>query len=353
MTAVLILKNGQHIDIATSRVEYYHKPAQLPSVESGSIKQDLARRDFTINSLALSLNRKNFGEILDFFGGREDLKIKKIKVLHKMSFIEDPTRIFRAVRFEKRLGFKMDRHTEALARSAVDMDIVSRLTGVRIRDELTYILSEEKPFNAIKRLYGLGALSRIGINIGMDKEFTSNMRKALGSLKRIKALDGGEVREWRLLLAILLDNKTARGIESWCLRMKIRKKDMYIIKNTVTGLSKARKGLGEPISDKILYNRIKKYPGELLAICYSWGGQFSRNIRRYYTRLSRIKLEIGGEDLKKMGYKPSPAFKKVLDRIFFMKLDGKISGRKQELEAAAKIIKKYDKDMSQVRSRAI
>jgi tRNA nucleotidyltransferase (CCA-adding enzyme) len=140
MTAVLVLKNGQHIDIATSRVEYYQKPAQLPSVESGSIKQDLARRDFTINSLALSLNRKNFGEILDFFGGREDLKAKKIKVLHKMSFIEDPTRIFRAVRFEKRLGFKMDKHTEALARSAVDMDIVSRLTGVRIRDELIYIL---------------------------------------------------------------------------------------------------------------------------------------------------------------------------------------------------------------------
>jgi tRNA nucleotidyltransferase (CCA-adding enzyme) len=257
------------------------------------------------------------------------------------------------VRFEKRLGFKMDRHTEALARSAVDMDIVSRLTGVRIRDELIYILSEEKPFNAIKRLYGLGALSRIGINILMDKAFTSNMRKALNSLKRIKNLDGGEVREWRLLLAVLLDNKTARGIESWCLRMKIRKKDMYIIKNTVTGLSKARKGLGEPISDKVLYNRIKKYPGELLAICYSWGGQYSRNIRKFYTRLSRIRLEIGGEDLKKMGYKPSPAFKKVLDRIFFMKLDGKVSGRKQELEAAAKIIEKYDKDMSQLRSRAI
>jgi len=353
MTAVLVLKSGQHIDIATSRVEYYHKPAQLPSVESGSIKQDLARRDFTINSLALSLNRKNFGEILDFFGGREDLKAKKIKVLHKMSFIEDPTRIFRAVRFEKRLGFKMDRHTEALARSAVDMDIVSRLTGVRIRDELIYILSEEKPFNAMNRLYGLGALFRIGINIEMDKDFSSRMRKSLNSLKRIKALDGGEVREWRLLLAMLLGNKTARGIESWCLRMKIRKKDMNVIKNTVTGLSRARKGLGETISDKVLYGRIRKYPGELLAICYSWGGQYLKNIRRYYTRLSRISLEIGGEDLKQMGYRPSPAFKKVLDRIFYMKLDGKVSGRKQELEAASRLIRKYDKDISQVRSRAI
>jgi len=101
-------------------------------VELGNIKQDLSRRDFTINTMAISLNRKNFGEILDFFGGREDLKNKKIKVLHKMSFIEDPTRIFRAVRFEKRLGFKMDNQTEKLARTTIDMDIVSKLNGVRI-----------------------------------------------------------------------------------------------------------------------------------------------------------------------------------------------------------------------------
>ncbi|GAH95579.1 unnamed protein product, partial [marine sediment metagenome] len=93
-TSILVLKDGQHIDIATSRVEFYKSPAALPTVELGNIKQDLSRRDFTINTMAISLNRKNFGEILDFFGGREDLKNKKIKVLHKMSFIEDPTRIF-------------------------------------------------------------------------------------------------------------------------------------------------------------------------------------------------------------------------------------------------------------------
>jgi tRNA nucleotidyltransferase (CCA-adding enzyme) len=352
MTAVLVLKNGQHIDIATSRVEYYHEPAQLPSVESGSIKQDLARRDFTINTLALSLNRKNFGEILDFFGGSQDLKNRRIKVLHKMSFVEDPTRIFRAVRFENRLGFRMDKHTEALARNAVEMDIVSRLTGVRIRDELIYILDEEKPLKAVRRLYGLGALSKIGIDISMDRKNTSAMQKALDSLERLKAFGGGEMMEWRLLLAMMLGKKNGRSIESWCLRMKIRKQDMTVIKNTVWGLSDTRRQLGKPVKDKTLYKKAGKYPGELLAICHSRGGQYAKNIEKYYTRLAKTSLDIGGEDLKNMGYRPSPAFKKTLDRVFFMKMEGRVQGREEQLKAASRMIKSYDRKLSQTRSSA-
>ena len=143
-----------------------------------------------------------------------------------MSFIEDPTRIFRAVRFEKRLGFRMDRHTEELARSAVRMDIVSRLTGVRIRDELIYIMDEERPFNAIRRLYDLGALSKIGISRDIEKGFVGEMRKALDSSAGISSYDGVEIMKWRMLLAMMLEGKTSRSIESWCLKMKIKKRDM-------------------------------------------------------------------------------------------------------------------------------
>jgi len=339
MTAVLVLKDGQHIDIATSRVEYYQEPAQLPSVESGSIKQDLARRDFTINTLALSLNRKNYGQILDFFGGRQDLKGRKIKVLHKLSFIEDPTRIFRAVRFEKRLGFKMDRQTEELAKNAVDMNIVSRLTGVRVRYELKCILSERNPFNAIKRLYDLGALLKIGIGVKIDTELVKDMRKALASRKKIISSDGIEIPVWRLLLAMMLSDKTARGIRSWCLKMKIRKKDMSVMQDTVRGISAARNKLGKDLkSDSDLYKIVKKYPGELMAICHSWGGVYAKNIKKYYLKLEKVSLEIGGEDLMEMGYRPSPAFKKVLDRVLSMKLNGKISGKAEELDAASRLM---------------
>jgi tRNA nucleotidyltransferase (CCA-adding enzyme) len=339
MTAVLVLKNGQHIDIATSRVEYYRKPAELPNVESGSIKQDLARRDFTINALALSLNRKNFGEILDYFGGREDLKDRKIKVLHKMSFIEDPTRIFRAVRFEKRLNFKMDRQTEALARSAIDMEIVSRLTGVRIRDELIYILNEERPFNAVKRLCGLGALSKIGIKRIIDKDFMEEMRKAVHSYISLRSYSGNRVLKWRLLLAVILRDMEGGWIESWCLNMKIRKKDIAVIKESVEKIPDAKKTLREIIKEDFkLYSTVKNYPGELKVICHSWGENHAKNIRRYFKKLADAALSISGEDLKKMGYRPSPVFKKVLDEVLRLKLEGNISDRNGELAAAGKLI---------------
>ncbi len=340
MTAVLILENGQHIDIATSRVEHYRKPAELPSVESGSIKQDLARRDFTINSLALSLTVKNFGEILDFFGGREDLKNRKIRVLHKMSFIEDPTRIFRAVRFEKRLGFKMDKQTEALARHAIDMEIVSKLTGVRIRDELIYILNEDRPFNAIKRLYDLGALSKIGIAQVISKGFTKDMRKAISSYSKLKPYQSREPVKWRLLLSMMLKGNDAAAIESWCLKMKIRRKDIAVIAGIIEKMPEAERELKKKIKkDSRLYDIVRRYPPELQVICHSRGGDHAKNIRRYFTKLVNIRLEISGEDLKELGYQPSPAFKEVLKEVLRQKINGKISGRNNELTVAEKLMK--------------
>lgn len=338
-TSVLVLENGQHIDIATARVEYYNKPAALPSIESGSIKQDLARRDFTINSLALSLNKKNYGEILDYFGGRQDLKDRKIKILHKMSFIEDPTRIFRAVRFEKRLGFVMDRETEDIAITTINMDIVSKLTGVRIRDELTHILNEEKPYSAIKRLYDIGALNKIGLKSVIDKSFVTAIRKALSSHLQLKIHTGEEVKKWRLLLALLFDNMKNPSIEKWCTRMKIRKKDTAIILKVRKYMDKARKQLKDPIKDNYkLYRTTGDYPVELQVIVHSWGLGYKKNIKKYFEKLSGISLEIDGEDLKDMGYKPSRKFKEVLEKLFALKLNGKVSGRESQLQEAKKLM---------------
>jgi tRNA nucleotidyltransferase (CCA-adding enzyme) len=338
-TSVIVLENGQHIDIATSRVEYYKKPAALPIIESGSIKQDLARRDFTINSLAVSLNKKNYGEILDYFGGRQDLKDKKIKILHKISFIEDPTRIFRAVRFEKRLGFLMDRVTEDLAITTIKMDIVSKLTGVRIRDELISILNEDKPYSAIKRLYDLGALAKIGIKSNIDKAFIESARKVLRSQVQMSPLTGEKVKKWRLLLIILFESMNASGIEKWSTKMKVRKKDTAVILKVLKYMDKARKQLKDPLKDNYkLYRVISDYPAELQVIVHSWGLGYRRNIKKYFEKLSNINLEIGGEDLKDMGYKPSYKFKEVLEELFALRLNGKISSRKDELQKAKKLM---------------
>ncbi len=344
-TSVIVLEDGQHIDIATARVEYYKSPAALPTVESGNIRQDLSRRDFTINTMALSLNKKNLGEILDFFGGREDLKNKRIRVLHKMSFIEDPTRIFRAVRFEKRLGFKMDSQTERLARTTIDMDIVSRLNGVRIRDELISIFSEDNPLEAVKRLDELGALKKIGLKVKVDSGFTSQARKILNYYSELENFYGrdkkeGEIKKWKLLFILLLKGSSPAKIKKWCSEMKVRKKDISDIIESCSKWNRVKGSLNRDIEkNSTLYYKARDIPTELQVIACGWGSKYCRNIKKYLTTLCDMRLEISGETLKEMGYRPSDKFRIVLDKLFRMKLDGKVKGREDEVRQLDRLMK--------------
>lgn len=338
-TAVLVLKNGQHIDIASARIEYYEKPAALPDVEMGSIKQDLARRDFTINTLVLSLNKNDFGSILDFFGGRKDIAAKRIKVLHKLSFIEDPTRIFRAVRFEQRLGFKMDSQTEKLAISAIEMNIVSELIGIRIRDELISILSEEKPWKALRRLHELGALKKIGINRELTSEFIYYIEKVLKRCLSLEVLLGKRIEKWRLILAVILMGSSTSSVKQWCFEMKIKNKDSSVIIESIKKFENTRKSLSEKIANNsILFKLIHNLPYELLAIIASESRVHNNNIERYLKKLSNIRLEITGENLKNLGYRPSKEFKMVLEKLLELKLDGKLKTREDELARAKEML---------------
>ncbi|MBI5287338.1 MAG: CBS domain-containing protein, partial [Deltaproteobacteria bacterium] len=135
-TAVVIFPDGFKVDVATARLEYYERPGALPTVELSSIKLDLYRRDFTINTLAIALNPKGFGELLDFFGGQRDIKEKTIKVLHNLSFVEDPTRVFRAIRFAERFGFRIGKHTTGLIKNTVRLNLFQKVSGGRLLDEL-------------------------------------------------------------------------------------------------------------------------------------------------------------------------------------------------------------------------
>ncbi|MCL4376822.1 MAG: CBS domain-containing protein, partial [Actinobacteria bacterium] len=286
-TAVLVLKNGRHIDIASARVEYYDKPAALPKVEMGNIRQDLARRDFTINTLALSLNKNDFGSIQDFFGGRKDIAGKKIKILHKMSFVEDPTRIFRAVRFEKRLGFKMDSLTEKLARSTLEMDIMSELTGIRIRDEIIALLSEEKPWNAVQRLYELGALKKIGINLTVTYDFLKFVKKIMDKTLEFKKYVKANLENWRIFLIMLMKNEVPDYLKKWCFDMKIKNKDASIITDSVENFEVLKNNLENRITKKFeLYKIINKIPPELSVIIAGLGGCYNKNIKYYYKNLA-------------------------------------------------------------------
>ena len=180
-TAVIIFPDDFKIDVATARTEYYDSPGALPIVEYSSIKMDLYRRDFTINTLAVNLNPEEFGMLLDFFGAHRDLKERCISVLHNLSFVEDPTRVFRAIRFEQRFGFRISKLTINLIHNAVKNNFFDRLSGVRLFHELELILHEENPIPAIARLAELDLLKAIHPRLWFD-EGTRNM------LERVQAV---------------------------------------------------------------------------------------------------------------------------------------------------------------------
>lgn len=147
--------NNHRIDIVTARSESYKKPAAYPEVEPGTIKEDLFRRDFTINAMAISINDKGFGDVVDFYSGLKDLKKKAIRVMHPRSFIDDPTRVFRAVRFSARFGFKIEPHTKSLIKEAVSEGLLGEVNRGRINKEIELFLKEEQPLKCLKAFYNL------------------------------------------------------------------------------------------------------------------------------------------------------------------------------------------------------
>lgn len=168
MTAVVTLQNGHSVDVASARTEFYRTPAALPEVATSLIRQDLYRRDFTINALAISLEGEQFGQLIDFFGGRRDLSQREIRVLHSLSFIDDPTRAIRAVRYARRLDFEVAQDTEHLIRTAVSEGVFERLSGQRLRRELEQLLAEPHPTPSMALLADLGLLGAICSDLVWD-----------------------------------------------------------------------------------------------------------------------------------------------------------------------------------------
>ena len=206
-TAVVLYGDDQRVDVVTARTEFYDAPAALPSVEHATIREDLFRRDFTINAMAVSLKGEDFGRLVDPFHGRRDLEAKRIRVLHNLSFIDDPTRIFRAIRYESRYGFRMDEHTQRLARGTIDMGLVGDLSSARLRDELIALLEEGDAGASILRLAELGAGQAIHPHLAADEE-------AVQLLERLRELNeryGTGIPAWRLALEALARKRSTTG----------------------------------------------------------------------------------------------------------------------------------------------
>jgi tRNA nucleotidyltransferase (CCA-adding enzyme) len=335
-TAVVLYGDGDRLDVATTRTEFYDAPGALPSVEQATLRQDLYRRDFTINAMAVSLKGDDFGRLVDFFGGLADLEHGVVRVLHSLSFIDDPTRIFRAIRYESRYGFRMDGHTAALARACVDMGLVGELSSARLRDELVHLLGEPGAAAAVRRLGELGLAPSIHPHLDVGEDAAALLER----LDALRARHAPEAPAWRLRLAALVRRLPPEELYEWFDRLRLRRRDAEAIADAAgmaPRLVERLEMVTEPAEARRLI-RPHDPDGALLARATAGAGRAAGWLDRYFEELRRVELEISGGDLAELGLRESPRVGEILDELLRRKVNGELDGRGEELEAARALI---------------
>lgn len=344
-TAVIVFPDGFKIDVASTRLEYYSSPGALPTVERSSLKMDLYRRDFTINTLAIRLNREDFGVLVDYFGAQQDLKEKVIRVLHNLSFVEDPTRVFRALRFEQRLNFRIAKHTENLIRNAVKMNFLSNLGGKRLLTELVIILKEKEPLRAIERMDALGLIPFIHPDLKLTTGIRENLEEAAKVLTwfDLLFLDRG-YDKWVVYFLSLCDSLSPEQFVETCRRLSLSEHYRERLSETrgrvdsVLETMQRRVVRGPEVRRSEIYFWLEGLPVEVLL--YLMAKTRLEGVRKfvslYFTQLQGVRCAITGEDLKELRVPPGPRFREILDRVFRAKLDNEAITRDDELRIARK-----------------
>jgi tRNA nucleotidyltransferase (CCA-adding enzyme) len=301
-------------DVATTRRERYPAPGVLPEVEPAPLAEDLARRDFTVNAMALGLSGGDRGRLHDPHGGREDLERRLVRVLHDRSFIDDPTRLLRALRYEARLGGRLDPHTERLAREAIATGAPATVSGARIRDELLELLREPA---AVARLPALG-LDR-ALELRVDPELVASAQLASGDtgadplLAALAAMAPGSLDKLQL----------SRDAQS---RVAHAATSAPRLVDELRGASPSQ-----------TYDLLHGLPPEALALALALGAP-GEPILRYVAELAHVRLEITGDDLIAAGVPQSPAIGAALRETLRRKLDGEVSGHAEELRLALSLV---------------
>lgn len=332
-TAVVRHGAGERLDLVTARTESYAAPGALPTVAAGSIEDDLARRDFTVNAMAVSLARVDFGRLVDPFSGRSDLEAKRIRVLHERSFVDDPTRIFRAIRYENRLGFRMDETTLGLARASVDGGGIGRLSGARVREELVALLDEADVGHSLERVAELGVGRALHPQLAADAETAALVRR----LSALRDELAPEIPRWRLALAALTRRIPPEEGARWLESLKLRRRDVEQISAAIVRGPElaAQLSSGDPSPAEIVAAADRGAPDAPL---FALGLAESEPLRKYFRRLRGVRLEVTGSDLAELGLDESPRVGEVLAELRRKKLNGDVDGRESELAAARELL---------------
>ena len=342
-TAVVIFSDGHKIDVASARMEYYRSPAALPDVEMSTIKLDLFRRDFTINTLAINLNPKNFGRLIDFFSAQKDIKDKAIRVLHNLSFVEDPTRVFRAIRFEQRFGFSIGKLTASLIQNAVKMEFFKRLSGRRVFSELRLILEEENPTPAINRMNDFNLLQFIHTEIIADKSLITLFNSVKNVLSWHDLLFVEEpYQRWAVYFMALVRNFDVSTSIQIGERLELSPRQLRLICmdriQSQKLLTKLEYKIPECNSE--LFRCLHDYSTELILFMMAATNKtkVKKAISLYYNNLRKVKPVISGLDLIEMGLKPGIRFKQIIETIQDAKLNGLVHSKEEELRLTRNII---------------
>ena len=334
-TAVLIFPDGFKVDVATARMEYYESPAAPPTVEMSSLKMDLFRRDFTINTLAIKLNKREYGSLVDYFGGQKDLKEKVIRVLHNLSFVEDPTRVLRAIRFEQRFGFKIGKLTHALIKNAVKINCFEELSGRRLFLELKLLLKEQAPLQAVKRMNEFRLLQFISPEIGLTKDLIGLLQEIEGVISWFNLLYLEEAYEpWKLYWHGLTSQLDTKALGRLATRMQMvdhESRRMIMQREEMGGMLEKLYRLS-PEDNYGLYTLLRHYDTEILLYMMAKvnNEKIKRMISHYFTKLKGTKIVLKGKDLKKMGFKPGPVYKEIFDSLLKAKLNNLVGTKDEE-----------------------
>jgi len=351
-TAIIILPNGFKIDIATARREFYEYPAALPKVELSSMKKDLYRRDFTINAMAIQLNKNYFGKLIDFFGGKRDLQSRIIRVLYNLSFVEDPARIIRAIRFEQRYDFKMDKSTEYFLKKAIDDKLLSKLRRKRIAEELILILNEIKPERALKRMMDLGVIKYILPGVVVDDRKVEKIVKARKCYKYWKDNFVDEkVEIWLIYFTCLLEDLEISKIQRICRRMMLKTSNISKINGILLNYDLTVQFLEQKdkLSPSEVYIKLKSMTNEMLFLLMMKNRQ--KRIKERIIKFLKIskyeKLEITGKDIERTGLQPGPIYSTLLNKLLYAKLDGKIRNKEEEIKFVKGILIERERNLKE------
>ncbi len=326
------------LDLVSARTEFYHHPTALPSVQRGSIKLDLHRRDFSINTLATRLDGRHYGELLDHWGGERDLREGLIRVLHSLSFVDDPTRVLRAIRLEQRLGFSIEPRTLELLQGA--LPLLDRVSGERIRHELEAVFREDRRIEIMRRLNGLNLLSTIHPVLSWDESFEDAFREVPDYLPpsewKIDIIPQRAITYYGLWLLKM----TERDARSVCKRLSFS----TLMRNIVLDANRLARELPS-LCAEALPSTLVDLMDELRieAIQVAWLGLKDEPdcrvaIEQYLSQWRFVQPHTTGDDLRALHLPPGPSYRVILRSLRGAWLDGLIQSAKEEEDLLQKMV---------------